>query len=63
MKKSLLVIIALITVSFAYGQGTATPDTLWRKGGIYNINFNQVSLSNWAAGGENSVALSAAGHM
>lgn len=25
----------------------------WRKGGIYNINLAQGSLSNWAAGGDN----------
>jgi hypothetical protein len=29
------------------------PDTLtWRKGGIYNLNLAQGSLSNWAAGGD-----------
>ena len=25
---------------------------IWRKGGIYNINLSQGSLSNWAAGGD-----------
>ena len=25
---------------------------VWRKGGIYNINLSQGSLSNWAAGGD-----------
>jgi hypothetical protein len=25
---------------------------LWRKGGIYNLNLSQGSLSNWAAGGD-----------
>lgn len=32
------------------------PDTsnrVWRKGGVYNINVSQGSLSNWAAGGDN----------
>lgn len=31
-------------------------DTLkkeWRRGGVYNINLSQGSLSNWAAGGDN----------
>ena len=31
-------------------------DTLkkeWRRGGLYNINLSQGSLSNWAAGGDN----------
>ena len=26
----------------------------WKKGGMLSLNFSQVSLSNWAAGGENS---------
>jgi hypothetical protein len=26
----------------------------WKKGGLYNLNFNQDALSNWAAGGDNS---------
>lgn len=29
----------------------------WKKGGIGTVNFSQVSLSNWAAGGENSLSL------
>lgn len=31
------------------------PDSViksWRKGGIYNLNISQASLSNWAAGGD-----------
>lgn len=30
-----------------------TIPSAWRKGGIYNINLAQGSLSNWAAGGDN----------
>ncbi len=30
-----------------------TIPSLWRKGGIYNLNLSQGSLSNWAAGGDN----------
>lgn len=26
----------------------------WKTGGIFNLNFNQAALSNWAAGGDNS---------
>ena len=29
----------------------------WKKGGATNINISQATLSNWAAGGENSFAL------
>jgi hypothetical protein len=35
----------------------AQADTTWHKGGIGGLNFNQVALSNWAAGGESSMAL------
>ncbi len=27
---------------------------LWKKGGLYNLNFNQAALSNWSAGGDKS---------
>ena len=37
---------------------TTAKDTTWKKGGVLNINFNQVSLTNWAAGGKSSVAFS-----
>lgn len=30
-------------------------DTTWKRGGALGINLNQVSLSNWAAGGDNAV--------
>jgi hypothetical protein len=26
----------------------------WKKGGLYNLNFNQAALSNWSAGGDKS---------
>lgn len=31
-------------------------DTTWKKGGILGLNFSQVYLSNWAAGGQNSLS-------
>jgi hypothetical protein len=34
----------------------AQQDTVWRKGGLFSVNLTQVSLTNWAAGGENSLA-------
>ena len=37
----------------AYAQpGT---DTTWKRGGNIGINLSQVSLSQWAAGGDNAV--------
>ncbi len=33
-----------------------TIESLWEKGGRTDFSFNQVSLVNWAAGGQNSIA-------
>ncbi len=42
----------------ALAQETAPADTLspWKVFGVYSLNFNQVYLSNWVAGGESSVS-------
>lgn len=37
----------------------ATSDTLWKFGGTAALNFNQAYFSNWASGGQNTVAVSA----
>jgi hypothetical protein len=34
----------------------------WKKGGLFNLNFGQTSLSNWAAGGD-KLQLNAAGFL
>ena len=40
------------------------PDSLkWRKGGNVSLNFSQMSFSNWAAGGENSLTLSSSSNL
>ncbi|MEM7162848.1 MAG: DUF3078 domain-containing protein [Bacteroidota bacterium] len=31
-------------------------DTVWWTGGLFSFNFSQVSFSNWAAGGVNSIS-------
>lgn len=31
--------------------------SLWKHGGNFNLNFSQVTLSNWAAGGQSSIAI------
>jgi hypothetical protein len=38
---------------------TQAADTVqgWKKGGVLSVNLAQTSLKNWAAGGQNSVAL------
>jgi hypothetical protein len=42
----------------ALAKETAAADTLspWKVFGVYSLNFNQVYLSNWVAGGESSVS-------
>ena len=32
----------------------------WRKGGVISLNATQTSLTNWASGGQNSIAFNAA---
>lgn len=65
MKKHLLLIcIAVSTSLTAFGQIKIEEDTTvngWKKGGFFAINFNQVSLTNWAAGGESALSATALG--
>ena len=58
MKKTIatLFIAAITTTAFAQTEPATTADTSWKCGGLGAINFNQVSFSNWAAGGENSIS-------
>ena len=52
MKKHVLA-LALVFVGLSV---LAQKDTVWRRGGLIALNFSQVSLTNWAAGGQNSIA-------
>lgn len=57
MKKLYLTIAALLIAGILYAQEeTAPADTFWTINGSISVNFSQVSLSNWAAGGENSIS-------
>ena len=51
-------IYAIFVLSFVLFQASAQQDadTLWKFNGVTTLNFSQMALSNWAAGGENSVA-------
>ncbi|MDL2319587.1 DUF3078 domain-containing protein [Alistipes sp. OttesenSCG-928-B03] len=50
-------IILLFAASFiAFGAAAQQRDTTWTFGGLAGINMSQVSLSNWSAGGEGSIA-------
>ena len=60
-KRIHILIVALIISSAAVAQApqdttTVAQDTVWRVKGDFGFNFNQVSLTNWAAGGQNSIA-------
>lgn len=55
--KKLLTIILTVGSIILYGQNADT--TYWKHGGAGSLTFSQVSLTNWAAGGENSTAINA----
>lgn len=50
--------IVLFLFGYVVVQAGSTPDTTkkWSFEGKSNLNFSQVSFSNWAAGGNNSIA-------
>ncbi len=64
--KKLLVILSLFTAGILSAQVTdaeaalkkVKTDTVkhWTKGALFNLGFSQVTLSNWAAGGNNTVS-------
>jgi len=59
MKKFVLTVFISVTVLMSNAQEDTTiiqQDTVWRRGGMVSLNFSQVSLTNWAAGGQNSIA-------
>ncbi|MGE4287244.1 MAG: DUF3078 domain-containing protein [Salinivirgaceae bacterium] len=68
MKTKVTVVLMLIALSFpAISQVTEQEATLrkqktdtvegWKKGAVIGINLTQTSLTNWSAGGQNSVAV------
>jgi hypothetical protein len=56
MKKKLLFLTTILFSIPAFSQDPAQPDTLWRFGGTTSLNLSQLSLTNWAAGGDNSLS-------
>jgi hypothetical protein len=67
MKIIVFVIICFLAASQGFCQTTEAEkqlkeqkvDTImgWKKGGVININASQTSLTNWAAGGQSSIAI------
>ena len=58
MKHFYSFILFLIIVQFSFAQNSTSADSVkhWKFGGTYSFTINQVSLTNWQAGGENSVS-------
>ncbi len=54
MRKLFTLAFVLMTMHTAFAQEADT--TYWRRGGVGSLTFSQVSLTNWAAGGDNSVS-------
>ena len=55
MRKTLLILtISALCSTMALAQGADTTK-LWTLGSKSSLTFSQVSLTNWAAGGENSL--------
>lgn len=48
--------MSVLIATNLFAQTPAPVDTSWKKGGLGALNFNQVSFTNWAAGGENSIS-------
>tara|TARA_B100000809_G_scaffold232405_1_gene248264 strand:- start:4828 stop:5784 length:957 start_codon:yes stop_codon:yes gene_type:complete len=67
MKKALFTVALIATIGSISAQTTEaekhlktqSKDTLdgWKTGGVISLNLTQVSLSNWSAGGENSLSV------
>lgn len=65
--KQRLVIFLILFSSFVFSQVTEGEDKIraknadttlgWKKGGVINIGIAQASLTNWAAGGQSSIAI------
>jgi hypothetical protein len=67
MRRSLLFILLLsISTVFSFSQVTEPEETLkkektdipegWKRGALVSISMSQVSLTNWASGGQNSIS-------
>lgn len=54
MKKLLIILLILPFAAFT----EEVPDSVkyWKRSGIFSANFSQVSLTNWAAGGQSSMS-------
>lgn len=56
MKKLILILAAVLVALSASAQEETDADTLWKFSGTTSLNLSQLSLTNWAAGGDNSLS-------
>ncbi len=52
--KKILIILSVVLISFTLAAQESAADTLWKFSGTTSLNLSQLSLTNWAAGGDNS---------
>jgi hypothetical protein len=62
MKKYLLIMAVFVSASLV-AQNAPDSTQGWKVTGLTSLTLNQASYSNWTAGGENSVAISALGKL
>lgn len=55
MKNTIAFIALFLCTMGLVAQENGEKDGKWTKGGQFNLNFSQIALQNWAAGGENSM--------
>jgi len=56
MKRFAFILLLLTTAGTVVAQEKTEEVKNWKKAGDFSISFSQVSFSNWAAGGKNSVS-------
>jgi Protein of unknown function (DUF3078) len=54
--KKILTILTIAFISLSLSAQEPAADTLWKFGGSTSLNLSQLSLTNWAAGGDNSLS-------
>lgn len=57
--KNKIVVVAFLTLAIFSLNAQEVKDTSWKKGGVLDLKFTQVALTNWAGGGQNSIAMNA----
>ena len=56
MKRLFLIATAILMTITIDAQDSTAVDTLWKFNGVTSLNLSQLSLTNWAAGGDNSIS-------